>query len=67
MRSGILIIPLALLSACKAKPDFDARYDKAAQEIEARAKAMDASIAESAEEDLPDAAKPFSAASSSGE
>lgn len=54
---------LALLAACKAEPDFDARYDKAAKEIEARARAMDAGIAEG----LPEAVKPSNPASSSGE
>jgi hypothetical protein len=63
MRTGVLILSLALLAACKGEPDFDARYDKAAKEIEARAKAMDAGIAQG----LPDAAKPSNPASSSGE
>lgn len=31
-----------LLGACKEDPDFDARYDAASKEIEARAKALDA-------------------------
>ena len=41
------IVPLFLLAACKEEPRFEERYDKAAKEIEARAKAMDADIAES--------------------
>ncbi len=47
MRAVILIVPLFFLAAYKDEPDFDARYDKAAKEIEARARAMDADIAES--------------------
>ena len=46
MRAAFLLVPLLLLAACKDEPDFDTRYDKAAKEIEARAKAMDADIAE---------------------
>ncbi|MGV1683712.1 hypothetical protein [Sphingopyxis sp. NJF-3] len=46
MRAAALLLPLLLLSACKDEPDFDTRYDKAAKEIETRAKAMDADIAE---------------------
>lgn len=45
MRAVILIVPLLFLAACEDEPDFDVRYDKAAKEIEARAKAMDADIA----------------------
>lgn len=33
-----------LLGACKDEPDFDARYDAASKEIEARAKALDAEV-----------------------
>lgn len=63
---------LLLLAACQDEPDFDTRYDKAAQEIEARAKAMDAAIAESdraagATPPLPEASEPSTAAPSSGE
>ncbi|WP_137751661.1 hypothetical protein [Sphingopyxis sp. L1A2A] len=47
MRGAIALLPLLLLAGCKDEPDFEARYDKAAEEIEARAKAMDADIAES--------------------
>jgi hypothetical protein len=46
MRAAALLLPILLLSACKDEPDFDTRYDKAAKEIETRAKAMDADIAE---------------------
>lgn len=67
MRTGALIVVLALLAACKDQPDFDARYDEAAKEIEARAKAMDASIAESSTPGLPEGDKPSSPAASSGE
>ena len=44
---AVLLAPLLLLAACKDEPRFEERYDKAAKEIEARAKAMDAAIAES--------------------
>ncbi len=47
MRAATILLPLMLLAGCKDEPDFEARYDKAAEEIEARAKAMDADIAES--------------------
>jgi len=47
MRGVLLLLPILLLMGCKDEPDFDARYDKAAQDIEARAKAMDADIAAS--------------------
>lgn len=72
MRAVALIMPLLLLTACKAEPDFDTRYDEAAKEIEARAKAMDADIAEAeqaaaAASGLPEAAPPSNAATSSGE
>ncbi|WP_338425841.1 hypothetical protein [Sphingopyxis kveilinensis] len=72
MRAAAFIVPLLLLAACKDEPDFDARYDKAAKEIEARAKAMDADIAEAekaaaAASHLPDAPPPSNAAASSGE
>ena len=67
-RLGLLIVPLLLLAACGEEPDFDERYDKAAKEIEARAKAMDADIAKAgAPEDLSSATKPSNAPSSSGE
>src|SRR3546814_20630038 len=45
MRRAAVLLPLLILAACKEEPDFDTRYDKAAKEIEARAKAMDAEIA----------------------
>ena len=47
MRAAALVVPLLLLVACKDEPRFEDRYDKATKEIEARAKAMDADIAES--------------------
>ncbi|MBY4636095.1 hypothetical protein K5P26_02950 [Sphingopyxis sp. XHP0097] len=37
-------IAALLLGACKEEPDFDARYDAASKEIEARAKALDAAV-----------------------
>lgn len=72
MRAALLLVPLLFLAACKDEPDFETRYDKAAKEIEARAKAMDADIAESekaaaAASDLPEAPPPSSSATSSGE
>ena len=73
MRGAFLIVPLLLLAACKDEPRFEERYDKAAQEIEARAKAMDADIATSdkaaaaASKDLPARAKPSNPPPSSGE
>ncbi len=45
MRAAALILPLLLLAACKDEPKFEERFDKAAKEVEARAKAMDADIA----------------------
>lgn len=49
MRRAAILLPLLLLGACRDEPDFDARYDKAAAEIEARAKAIDADVAEAGE------------------
>lgn len=73
MRGAMILLPLILLAGCKDEPDFGARYDKAAEEIEARAKAMDADIAESEEaaatasQDLPRADKRSNPPASSGE
>ena len=73
MRGVALLLPVLLLAACKDEPRFEDRYDKAAKEIETRAKAMDADIAKSdaaaapASKDLPEAAKPSNAPTSSGE
>ena len=73
MRGAMILLPLLLLAGCKDEPDFEARYDKAAEEIEARAKAMDADIAESEEaaatvsRDLPRADKRTNPPASSGE
>ena len=73
MRAAIILVPLLLLAGCKDEPRFEDRYDKAAKEIESRAKAMDADIAKSDEaaatisEDLPEPAKPSNAPTSSGE
>lgn len=65
-----MLLPILLLAACQDEPDFDARYEAAAEEIEARAKAMEADIAEAraaAPEDLQPAAKPSNPPPSSGE
>ncbi len=43
---ALLLLPMLALAACDSEPEFDERYDKAAKEIEARAKAMDANVAE---------------------
>ncbi len=74
MRIAILIVPLLLsLTACKDEPDFDARFDQAAREIDARARAMDADIEEldaaaaAGSESLPRTDKPTIPATSSGE
>lgn len=73
MRAAVFLVLLFLLAACKNEPAFEERYDKAAKEIEARAKAMDADIATSeqaaaaASRDLPKEANPSNAPSSSGE
>ena len=73
MRRTAWLLPLMLLAACKDEPDFESRYDNAAKEIEARAKAMDADIAKSdeaaaaASQDLQPAAKPSNPPASSGE
>ena len=73
---GLVLLPMLLLAACHDEPSFDERYDKAAKEVEARAKRMDADIAEAdraaAASDeipqaLPEAAKPSNARPSSGE
>lgn len=47
MRAAVILLPLLVLAACKEEPRFEDRYAKATKEIEARAKAMDADIAES--------------------
>lgn len=76
--STTLILPLLFLAACQEEPDFDSRYEKAATEIEARARAMDADIARAdgaradraaaaASEGLQDAPAPSNPPSSSGE
>ena len=76
---ALLVLPSLLLAACNSEPAFDERYDKAAKEIEARAKAMDANIAEAdaaaaaaggdtaTPKPLPEAARPSNAPPSSGE
>ena len=73
---GRVLLPMLLLAACHDEPSFDERYDKAAKEVEARAKRMDADIAEADKaaaasdetpQALPEAAKPSNARPSSGE
>lgn len=71
-RRVALVLPLLFVAACKDEPDFETRYEKASDEIEARAKAMDADIAAAekaaaAASGLPDADAPTNAAASSGE
>ena len=73
MRRAAFLLPL-LLAACHQEPDFDDRYDKAAKEVEMRARAMDADIAETEKaaaatqpKALPASAKPSNAPPSSGE
>lgn len=73
MRRALLLLPL-LLAACQQEPEFEERYDKAAKEIDARAKAMDADIAEadraattSDPKPLPEPAQAANAPTSSGE
>jgi hypothetical protein len=73
MRRAALLLPL-LLAACHQEPDFDERYDKAAKEVEMRARAMDADIAETEKaaaatqpKALPASARPSNAPPSSGE
>ena len=70
---AVWLLPLAV-SGCGKEPAFDDRYDAAAKEIEARAKAMDADIAEAERaagaadnSALPAARTPSRPASSSGE
>ena len=46
MRRALMLLPLFALAACKPQPDFDQRYDKAASDIEARARAMDKDLTE---------------------
>lgn len=46
MRRAAILLPLLILGACQSEPDFEERFDKASAEIEGRAKAMDADIAE---------------------
>lgn len=57
MRGAALLLAGLLLGACHDEPDFDTRYDKAAQEIDARARALDADVAD-AEAEKPDARTP---------
>lgn len=75
MRAVALLLPL-LLAACHDEPSFDERYDKATRDVEARAKQMDADIAETDKaaavanetpQALPDPKKPSNALPSSGE
>ena len=77
MRAALLLLLPFLLAACEKEPKFEDRFDKANQEIEARAKAMDADIAaadkaakdagEAEPKTLPPASAPSNAPKSSGE
>lgn len=74
MRWLVPLLPL-ILAACDKEPSFDDRYARAANEIQARANAMDDDIAKSdaaakaagADVPLPDTAKRSTAPPSSGE
>lgn len=46
MRVAFLLVALLFLGGCKDEPDFETRYERAVKEVDARAKAMDADIAE---------------------
>lgn len=46
MRLAFLLLVLLSIGACKKEPDFETRYERAVKEVDARAKAMDADIAE---------------------
>ena len=46
MRRLALLLPL-VLAACNKEPSFDERYEQAANEVQARAKAMDEDIVKS--------------------
>lgn len=76
------IIAALLLAGCRSEPSFDERFDKASQEVEARARAMDKDVAAAdraaaltgdgakvaaAKQSLPAAADPPKAPPSSGE
>lgn len=83
MRRALILLPVLLLAACNEEPDFNARYDETAKEIEARAKAMDGDLtaadkaasaqgaadagAKTTPSALPSPAKPSNPPSSSGE
>lgn len=45
MRRAAIFLPLLLIAGCKEEPDFDTRFDAASDEIEARARAIDADVA----------------------
>ena len=52
---GVVILAALALCACESEPSFDERYDTAQETIEAKAKALDAELAQPP---LPDAAAP---------
>lgn len=45
---GALIVACFVLAACQSEPDFDERYDNTAANIQERAAAIDAEIANEA-------------------
>lgn len=47
-KTGSMLLVLLLLLGCGRQPDFDERYAKASQQLEASATAIDAEIAASA-------------------
>ncbi len=58
MRGGCVIV-LLLLAGCSREPDFDQRYDKAQQDLQAKAAKIDQELAErkaAASQTSPDAA-----------
>ena len=44
--AALLLVACALLPGCRKEPDFDAQYDETSQQIEARAKKLDAEMAQ---------------------
>lgn len=51
MHRGVLLSLYMLAGGCAPEPDFDTRYEKAQEDIAARAEAMDAELAQEEETD----------------